>query len=56
MGVCLERQLDSGVDLLSMNGIHLIKWVLPSIFRGPSGEVTQLPDKIDIRRIETGSC
>lgn len=56
MGICLvnRSQLGRGVELV--DGVRIEKWILPEVYKSPSGEVVQLEKRLDIRKITTGSC
>jgi hypothetical protein len=56
MGICLvnKSQLNGEVELV--DGVRIQKWMLPEVYKSPSGEVIQLEKRLDIRQITTGSC
>jgi hypothetical protein len=56
MGICLEEKPSIGGKPHTVNGVKVIKWELPQVYRAPSGEITQLEDRVDIRQISNGSC
>jgi len=56
MGICLKQSDQSNEVSKLFGGVKILKWKFPSIYRAPTGKPTQLEDKVDIRRIETGSC
>jgi len=56
MGICLKQSGQSKEESKLFGGVKILKWELPSIYLAPNGEIAQLEDKVDIRRVETGSC
>jgi hypothetical protein len=56
MGICLKEKSSIDGKPHIVNGVKVIKWELPQVYRAPSGEITQLEDRVDIRQISNGSC
>jgi hypothetical protein len=56
MGICLKPSTDPDKEPVLVGGVKILKWQLPSVYLSPSGQVIDLEDKVDIRRVVTGSC
>jgi len=56
MGICLKPSTDPDKAPVLVGGVKILKWQLPSVYLSPSGQVIDLEDKVDIRRVVTGSC
>jgi hypothetical protein len=56
MGICLKEKPFIDFKPKIIDGVKVVRWELPQIYKTPSGEITQLEDRIDIRQVVTGSC
>jgi hypothetical protein len=56
MGICLVPSTDPEKAPALVGGVKILKWQLPSLYLSPSGQIMDLEDKVDIRRVVTGSC
>ena len=56
MGICLKPSADPDKAPKFVGGVKILKWELPSVYLSPSGQILDLEDKVDIRRVVTGSC